>query len=105
MLEQQRETDRLVLATLRRPAAGWNPTAASELNHLVRQLAAVHGWQRLAVAMHPSAWSQLAMHLNYNLSFPKPGVPMVGSPDEDPRRVLVVTFVEADGEKREAEAT
>lgn len=30
------------------------------------------------------------MHLNYNLSFPKPGVPMIGSASDDPRRVAVV---------------
>jgi hypothetical protein len=86
----EREDSHLVLATVRKPATGWDQSTASALNHLVRQLAAVHSWRRLAVSMHPSAWSQLAMHLNYNLSFPKPGVPMIGSASDDPRRVAVV---------------
>lgn len=40
--------------------------------------------------MHPATWSQLATHLYYNLSFPKPGVPMAGSHEDDPARVTVV---------------
>jgi hypothetical protein len=89
-VNEQSGSDGVVLGVVSRPALGWNPTAASALNDLVRQLAATHGWHRLAVSMHPSVWRQLAMHLNYNLSFPKPGVPMVGSDDDDPRRVAVI---------------
>ena len=65
-----------VLGEVRRPAAGWDQRSASDVNQLVRQLALVHGWRRLVVRMHPATWSQVAMHLNYNLSFPIPGVPM-----------------------------
>jgi hypothetical protein len=91
---EQNGGDGVALGVVSRPASGWNPTAASVLNDLVRHLAAAHGWQRLAVSMHPSTWRQLAMHLNYNLSFPKPGVPMVGSDGDDPRRVVVILRAE-----------
>lgn len=35
--------DGLVLGVVRRPAGGWDQTTASQINHLVRNLAAVHG--------------------------------------------------------------
>jgi hypothetical protein len=68
--------DGAVLGTIARPGAGWGPEAATRLNDLIRQLAANHDWRHLVVRMHPSTWRQVMPYLNYNLSFPKPGVPM-----------------------------
>ena len=56
---------------------------------MVRQLARVHGWRHLAVRMHPATWSQVAMHLNYNLSFPIPGVRMDCTDFADLERIVV----------------
>ena len=78
-----------VLGVVRRPPAGWNPSAASDVNRVVRQLALVHGWRRLVVRMHPATWSQVAMHLNYNLSFPIPGVRMDCAGFDDLERIVV----------------
>ena len=69
-------TEGTVLGTVRKPAAGWGPDAATALNALVRRLGAAHDWRHLVVQMHPSTWRQVMPYLNYNLSFPKPGVPM-----------------------------
>jgi hypothetical protein len=65
-----------VLGTMRKPASGWGPSAALELNSLVRRLAAAHDWRHLVIQMHPATWRQVFPYLDYNLSFPKPGIPM-----------------------------
>lgn len=46
------------------------------LNDLIRLIAVEHDWRHLVVRMHPSTWRQVMPYLNYNLSFPKPGIPM-----------------------------
>lgn len=68
--------DGTVLGTVRRPTEGWGPAAATQLNDLVRRLAVDHDWRHLVVRMHPSTWRAVMPYLNYNLSFPKPGIPM-----------------------------
>ena len=68
--------DGAVLGAVARPGAGWGPPAATRLNDLIRQLAVEHDWRHLVVRMHPSTWRQVMPYLNYNLSFPKPGIPM-----------------------------
>jgi hypothetical protein len=78
------------LGTIRKPASGWGPSAASELNNLVRPIAAAHDWRHLVVRMHQSTWNQVAAYLNYNLSFPKPCVPMDCQGYEDRGRLEVV---------------
>lgn len=65
-----------VLGTVRRPAEGWGPTGALELNRLIRRLTVDHDWRHLVVRMHPATWSQVMPYLDYNLAFPKPGIPM-----------------------------
>ena len=65
-----------ILGTVRKPAEGWGPAAATQLNDLVRQIAARHDWRHLVVRMHPATWRQVMPYLTYNLSFPKPGIPM-----------------------------
>ena len=76
MDEAQNTPDGSVLGTISRPATGWGPEAATRLNDLIRQLAVAHDWRHLVVRMHPSTWRQVMPYLNYNLSFPKPGIPM-----------------------------
>jgi hypothetical protein len=56
----------------------------------VRRIAVAHDWRRLVVRMHQSTWNQVAAYLNYNLSFPKPGVPMDCQGYEDRGRIEVV---------------
>lgn len=68
--------DGTVLGAIARPAAGWGPDGATRLNDLIRQLAVTHDWRHLVVRMNPSTWRQVMPYLNYNLSFPKPGIPM-----------------------------
>jgi hypothetical protein len=65
-----------ILGTVRRPAAGWGSTAALEFNRLVRRIAVDHDWRHLVIQMHPATWRQVMPYLDYNLSFPKPGIPM-----------------------------
>lgn len=83
--------DGTVLGTVRKPAEGWGPTAATRLNQLVRSIAARHDWRHLVVRMHPSTWRQIMPYLNYNLSLPKPGIPMEMDRGvfEDTRRIDV----------------
>lgn len=89
-MPDQPPLDDRILGTVRKPANGWGPAASHALNQLVRRLAADHDWRNLVVRMHQSTWNQVAMHLNYNLSFPKPGVPMECQGFEDPGRIEVV---------------
>jgi hypothetical protein len=91
-MAQQVPGDGAVLGTVRKPAAGWGPDAAMALNALVRRIAAQHDWRHLVVQMHPSTWRQVMPYLDYNLSFPKPGVPMDmdGGVFEDTGRIDVV---------------
>ena len=65
-----------ILGTVRKPVAGWGASAALELNHLVRRIAVNHDWRHLVIQMHPATWQQVMPYLDYNLSFPKPGIPM-----------------------------
>ncbi len=80
-----------VLGTVRRPVAGWGPEAAVRLNDLVRQVAAEHDWRHLVVRMNPATWRQVMPYLTYNLSLPKPGIPMEmdGGVFEDKGRIEV----------------
>ncbi len=84
--------DGVVLGTVRKPAAGWGPAAAQELNALIRRLAVEHDWRHLVVRMHPATWSRVMPYLDYNLSFPKPGIPMDmdGGSFDDGSRIEVV---------------
>jgi hypothetical protein len=81
-----------VLGVVRKPREGWGPAAATQLNHLIRRIAVDHDWRHLVVRMHPSTWRQVMPYLDYNLSFPKPGIPMDmdGGVFEDTRRIEVV---------------
>lgn len=81
-----------VLGVVRKPREGWGPTAALQLNDLIRRIAVDHDWRHLVVRMHPSTWRQVMLYLDYNLSFPKPGIPMDmdGGTFEDRRRIEVV---------------
>jgi hypothetical protein len=81
-----------VLGTVRMPAEGWGPAGAMELNRLVRRIAVDHDWRHMVVRMHPATWRQVMPYLDYNLSFPKPGIPMDmdGGEFEDTRRIEVV---------------
>lgn len=65
-----------VLGTVRKPAAGWGAAGALQLNRLVRRLAVDHDWRHLVIQMHPATWRQVMPYLDYNLSFPTPGIPM-----------------------------
>lgn len=65
-----------VLGVVRRPSGGWGFKGAQQLNALIRLLATREDWRHLVVRMHPSTWSRIMPYLDYNLSFPKPGVPM-----------------------------
>jgi hypothetical protein len=80
-----------VLGTVRKPPEGWGPAAATRLNDLVRRIAIDHDWRHLVIRMHPATWRQVMPYLNYNLSFPKPGVPMEmdGEPFADTGRIEV----------------
>ncbi len=81
-----------VLGVVPRPAAGWGVAGAQQLNALIRLLATREDWRHFVVRMHPSTWSRIIPYLDYNLSFPKPGVPMDmdGGPHEDPGTIEVV---------------
>jgi len=68
--------DGAVLGAVTKPGAGWGPEGATRINDLIRQLAVTHDWRHLVVRMHPSTWRQVMPYLNYNLSFPRPGIPM-----------------------------
>jgi hypothetical protein len=74
--ENQTMPDGLRLGSIGRPPLGWGPEAATRLNDMIRELAVEHDWRHLVVRMHPSTWRQVMPYLNYNLSFPKPGIPM-----------------------------
>ena len=76
MTRNEELVDGAVLGAVARPGAGWRPEEATRLNDLIRQLAVEHDWRHLVVRMHPSTWRQVMPYLNYNLSFPKPGIPM-----------------------------
>jgi len=80
------------LGVVQKPAEGWGPAAAQRLNDLVRRIAVDHDWRHLVVRMHPATWSRVMPYLDYNLSFPKPGIPMDmdGGPFEDRERIEVV---------------
>lgn len=69
-------TEGTILGTVRKPASGWGAPAAQQLNHLVRRIAANHDWRHLVIQMHPATWRQVMPYFDYNLSFPKPGIPM-----------------------------
>jgi hypothetical protein len=75
-MTQSTPLDGTVLGVVRRPAEGWGPGAAIRLNDLIRQLAIARDWRHMVVRMHPATWRQVMPYLNYNLSFPKPGIPM-----------------------------
>ncbi len=81
-----------VLGVVRRPANGWGVEAAQRLNALIRRLATQEDWRHFVVRMHPATWSRIMPYLDYNLSFPKPGVPMDmdGGPHEDASTIEVV---------------
>lgn len=76
MTWNEEHVDGAVLGVVAKPGAGWGPDAATRLNDLIRQLAAKHDWRHFVERMHPSTWRQVMPYLNYNLSFPKPGIPM-----------------------------
>jgi hypothetical protein len=82
----------MVLGVVRKPREGWGPVAALRLNQLIRRIAVDHDWRHLVVRMHPATWSQVMPYLDYNLAFPKPGIPMDmdGGVFEDTRRIEVV---------------
>lgn len=81
-----------VLGVVRCPVGGWGVEGAQQLNRLIRLLAAQEDWRHFAVRMHPSTWSRIMPYLDYNLSFPKPGVPMDmdGGPHDDVNTIEVV---------------
>jgi hypothetical protein len=81
-----------VLGEVRRPSGGWGVEGAQQLNALIRRLAAREDWRHFAVRMHPSTWSRIMPYLDYNLTFPKPGVPMDmdGGPHDDVATIEVV---------------
>lgn len=76
MAQNEDLVDGAVLGAIRKPSAGWGPEGATRLNNLVRQLAVAHDWRHFVVRMHPSTWRQVMPYLDYNLSYPKPGIPM-----------------------------
>lgn len=80
------------LGVIRRPAGGWGVEGAQRLNALIRLLATHEDWRHLVVRMHPATWSRIMPYLDYNLSFPKPGVPMDmdGGPHDDASTIEVV---------------
>ena len=90
MIEGSREGE--VLGVVYRPAEGWGGLGAQQLNALIRRLAARENWRHFVVRMHPSTWSRIMPYLDYNLSFPKPGVPMDmdGGPHDDADTIEVV---------------
>ena len=65
---------------------------AQKLNALIRLLATREDWRHFVVRMHPATWSRIMPYLDYNLSFPKPGVPMDmdGGPHDDVNTIKVV---------------
>lgn len=65
-----------LLGAVQRPAGGWGAAGAQELNALIRRLAVTEDWRHMVVRMHPTTWSRVMPYLDYNLSFPKPGIPM-----------------------------
>lgn len=81
-----------VLGVVRQPVGGWGAAGAQRLNALIRLLATREEWRHFVVRMHPATWSQIMPYLDYNLSFPKPGVPMDmdGGPHDDARTIEVV---------------
>lgn len=81
-----------VLGVVRRPSGGWGVESAQQLNALIRLLAAREDWRHVVVRMHPGTWSRIMPYLDYNLSFPKPGVPMDmdGGLHEDASTIEVV---------------
>jgi hypothetical protein len=85
-------TEGTILGTVRKPAVGWGAAAALELNRLARRIAVDYDWQHLVIQMHPATWRQVMPYLDYNLSFPKPGIPMDmdGGIFEDRDRIDVV---------------
>ena len=81
-----------VLGWVARPASGWGAHGAQELNALIRRLAVTEDWRHMVVRMHPTTWSRVMPYLDYNLSFPKPGIPMDmdGGVFEEVTRIEVV---------------